>query len=145
MNKIKLIVIVLLIPIFILIAFTFLRIKRREDFHQKTILAYEIRKVLDYLMVDLSQAKESSMLDLPADGQWHNRIAFSEAGQGSLEYFLKDGILYRDNKGQELLIADHIAKLRIRHQQETPDIIEVQINAQSNVSMISNFKVRIRD
>jgi len=34
--------------------------------------------------------------------------------------------------------------LRVRRQNLTPDILEIQIEAQNNVSQISNLKIRIR-
>ena len=95
-------------------------------------------------MVDLREARENTILDAPADGAWHSRIAFDRIGQGSLEYIVKEGRLLRLNHGQSLLIADDIATLHIRRQQSTPDILEVQIEAQKNVSLVSNLRIRIR-
>jgi hypothetical protein len=145
MKKIKIIYICLFIPFFIFVALTVLKIKNKEEFQQKAVLAREIRKVLYHLMVDLRDARVNTFLDAPADGQWHNRIAFIEAGQGALEYVIKEGHLLRLNDGKSLLIADDIGGLRIRHQKETPDIVEVQIEARKNVSLTSYLKIRIRE
>jgi hypothetical protein len=143
MKKIKIIYICLFIPFFILMALAFLKIKHNEEFQQKAVLAREIHKVLGSLMFDLSQARENSIQDVPADGLWHDRIAFFQIRQGPLEYLIKEGHLLRINNGESLLIADNIADLRIRRQKQTPDILEVQIKAQKNVSLFSNFKVRV--
>jgi hypothetical protein len=139
MKNIKFILISLLILCLALAILTFLKIKAKEDFQQKAVLAMETRKVLEHLMVDLREARENTILDAPADGAWHSRI-----GQGSLEYIVKEGRLLRLNHGQSLLIADDIATLHIRRQQSTPDILEVQIEAQKNVSLVSNLRIRIR-
>lgn len=143
MNKIKIIIICLLIPFFVLISVIFVKIKTREEFQQKVVLAQETRKVLEHVMFDLLDARESTILGVPADGLWHNRIAFNSAQQGVLEYIIKDGRLLRVNNGRILLVADNIVDLRIRRQQAAPDIVEVQIKAQKNVSLISNLKVRV--
>ena len=143
MNKIKTITVCLIIPIFILIAFTFLKIKNKKEFQQKVILAKETRKVVDYLMFDLREAREGAFQGVPADGGWHNRIVFIQARQGALEYLIKEGHLFRINKGKRLLIADNIAALRIRRQKETPYILEVQIEARKGVSLVYNLKVRV--
>ena len=144
MNKIKIIIIYLLIPFFVLIVFTLWQTKKHEEFQQKAILAKETHKVLNYLMFDLREAREKTFLDAPADGLWHDRIAFIQAKQGALEYKIKEGHLFRINKGKALLIADDMDDLRIRRQKETPDIVEVQIEAKKKVAFMSYLKIRTR-
>ncbi|MBF0503709.1 MAG: hypothetical protein HQL14_01275 [Candidatus Omnitrophica bacterium] len=144
MNKIKIICAFLLIGLLALMIVIFFKVKNKEDYHQKVILAHEIRKALDHLMFDLREAREDTIQDVPADGRWHGRIAFEHTGQGALEYELKNEHLWRLNKGQAVLIADHIGGLFIRRQSQAPDILEVQIKAQNGVLLVSNFKVRIR-
>jgi hypothetical protein len=141
MNKIKIILVCLLIPFVISLGLVFLKMKAKGDYQQKTVLAKEIRKALDHLMPDLRQARENTLLGLPADGQWHDRVAFVQ-GQGVLEYMIKGGQLFRIDHGTGLLIADDIDGLRIRRQKAAPGILEVQIKAQNSVSLISNFKIR---
>jgi len=145
MNKIKTICICLLIPVLVFVGFIFLRMKKQEEFKQKAVLAKEMRKVLGYLMFDLSEARESTILDAPADGLWHDRVAFDRTGQGALEYTIKDGHLFRTNKGNALFIADNISSLRIRHERSTPDILEVQIEAHKNVSLKTYLRMRIHE
>jgi len=145
MNKIRIIISCLLLPFIIFIAFTFWKIKSKEVFKQKTVLAYEIRKVLGYLMLDLREAREGSFIGLPVDGQWHERIAFKSSQLGDLEYIIQNRHLFRVSNGQQKLIADNIGDLRIRRQRSAPDIVEVQIEARNSVSLESNLRIRIRD
>ena len=145
MKKLKIVFVCMLIPFFVVTGIILLKIKNKDEFRQKTALAYEIRKVLGYLMFDLSEAQENSFIDLPPDGQWHKRIAVNGAQQGDLEYLIKDGHLFRVSKGVRSLIADNIGDLRIRRQKDTPDIVEVQIEARMNVSLISNLRIRTRE
>ena len=141
MNKIKTIIVCSLI---ILIILTLWEKKEREDFKQRALLALEIQKAVEFLIVDLPQAQENSIKDVPADGIWYHHIAFDLASQGVFEYLIKDGSLFRINKGKLLLIADNIGDLRIRRYKNVPNILEIQIEAHKNVSLISNLRLRIR-
>jgi hypothetical protein len=143
MNKFKIIYVSLFILFFVLIVSVFFKIKKQEEFRQKIVLAHEIRKVLDHLMSDMYQARQGSFEGLPADGLWHKRIAFIETGQGALEYLIKEGHLLRISKGSVLVIADDIADICLRRHVNSPDILEVRIKAQKNVSLTSNLRIRI--
>jgi hypothetical protein len=143
MKKIKIIYVCLFIPFFVLMALTILKIRHKEEFQQKVILAREMQKALGHLMVDLSLARENSIQDVPTDSLWHDRIAFFQIRQGPMEYLINDGHLLRVNNGKELLISDDIAVLLIRRQKQTPGILEVQIKARKNVSLLSNFRIRM--
>ena len=143
MDKIKIIIVCLVVPFFILIAFTFWEIKNEKEFRQKTVLAHELQRVLEPLMFDLREARENT-IDVPADGLWHDRISFIEGQQGVMEYLVQRGRLFRINNGKILMVADNIADLCIRRQKETPDILEVRIKAQKNVSLVSNLRIRVR-
>ena len=59
----------------------FFKNKDKEDYRQKIILAHEIHKVLDHLMFDLHEARENTIYDVPANGQWYSRIVFAHAGE----------------------------------------------------------------
>jgi len=144
MNKVKTILLYVLIPLVVLMGVTFLTIKNKKEFQQKTVLAQELRKVLENLMFDLSAARENTIMDVPADGRWHNRITFIQGRQGTMEYLIKGNRLFRISNGRILMVADNIADFRIRRQKEIAGILEVQIKAQKNVSLISNIKIRIR-
>jgi hypothetical protein len=143
MNKTKIIYFCLFLFLFILIGLTLLKIKHKEEYRQKVVLAQDTHKGLVHLMYDLSKAKKHSIRGVPADGQWHDRIAFYQSRQGPLEYLVDKGRLLRISNGKALLIADNIADLRIRRQEQSPDILEVQITAQKNVSLLSNFRIRL--
>jgi hypothetical protein len=133
----------LLIAFFALFAFTVFKIKSIEEFQQKVVLAHELHKVLEHLTYDLIEARKNTVLDVPVDGIWHDHIAFIHARQGAMEYLIKEGGLFRVNNGKRSLIADDIADLRIRRQKETPDILEIQVKAQKNVSLTYNLRIRM--
>ncbi len=118
-------------------------VKNKSDYRQKMVLAHEMHNVLNHLMVDLYNARKDSIKDVPADGRWYDKIAFEDFRHGALQYTLSAEHLWRVSAGQRVLIADHISHLRIRHKPQTPDIWEVQIEAKQNVSLVSNFKIRI--
>jgi len=145
MNRIKIICLCLFIGFLTLMAFSFLKFKHHEAYRQRIALAREIRKALDHLMPDLYAARENTIQGVQADGQWYNRITFEYAGQGMVSYALKEGHLWRLNNGRAELIADHIGDLRIRRQKETPDMLEVQLEARNNVVLVSNLRIRVRD
>jgi hypothetical protein len=144
MNKMRIIFICLFIGIFVLIVYPFLKVKNKEVYRQKIVLAQEIRKSLDHLMPDLYTVSADAIKDVPADGQWYDQITFEDARQGVVVYKLRAGHLWRLIQGHDLLIARDIGALRVRRQKETPDILEVQIEAKNNVTLVSNVRIRIR-
>ena len=143
MKRIKIIIICLLVPFFILSTYTFFKIKNKEESRQKDVLAVEMRKVLEYMLFDLHDARENAILDVPADGVWHDRITFERGDLGTWEYLIKARRLLRINNGKILMIADNMVDMHIRRQKETPDILEVQIEAKKKVSLKSNLRIRI--
>jgi hypothetical protein len=143
MKKIQIILFGLFISLFFLMTIIGLKIKAKYDLQQKTLLALQIGKAVEYLMPDLREARENTIRDVPPDGLWHHRIAFIQNQQGGVVYMVKEGRLFRVNRGKVFLIADDISDLRIRRQSAFPDILEVQIEARKNVSLISNFKIRV--
>ncbi len=70
-------------------------------------------------------------------------LHFTKPSRGFWTYLVKEGRMLRISGQKAVLIAEHIDVLRIRRQKETPDILEVQIEAQKNVSLISNLRIRI--
>lgn len=143
MNKLKIINIGLIALICAFVVLSFLKMKHHNEFLQKEVLAQEIHKVLGRLMLDLNEAQQNTIQDAPADGQWHSRIAFDHTKLGALEYVIKDGHLWRKSDLRTEMIADHIGAMRIRRQIQTPDLLEVQIEAMDGVSLLSNFKIRM--
>ena len=99
--------------------------------------------VLNQLMLDIYQARKGSFESVPADGWWHNRVAFDLAQQGKMEYTVKDGRLLRIKDGRILSVADNISYLRIRRQKETPGLLELQIEAKKDVILQTYLKIRI--
>jgi hypothetical protein len=144
MHKSKITFVCLVGVLLVVTACIVLRIKNKENYHQKTLLAQEIHKVLDHLMFDLYDVSTGSLQDLPADGKWYDSIAFKHTGQGVSQYALRGGHLWLFKDGKALLIADYIRRLGVRRQKETPDILELQIEAQNGVSLLSNLKIRLR-
>ena len=144
MNNMKIIYFCLFAFLIVLIGLTLLKIKHQGEFQQKTVLAKETHQGLVKLMYDLSKAHKNTIRGVKPDGQWHHRIAFYQTGQGLVTYLLKDGRLLRLNANKNLLIAYSIADLSFRRQPQAPDILEVRIVAQKDVSLISNFKIRLR-
>ena len=144
MNKIKSIAVAIFVPILILIILFVVNFIRQEEFKQKAVLAQEIRKTLDCLMIDIYQGKEGSFKYFVADGVWHNHITFDVPKEGPLEYMIIKDHLYRINNTRETLVADHIADLRIRRQMSRPDVLEVQVEAKNGVSLTSNLRIRIK-
>ena len=143
MNKLKVIIICGLIPFFILMGFTFIKIKEKQEFQQKLVLAQEIRKGLVHLMLDLRQARTGAIIDAPADGQWHSRVAFIQDNKGILEYIVKDGHLWRIDRGNPFMIADHITDLRMRREGVQGDILELQIEAHDGVTVKYVLKIKV--
>jgi len=143
MNKIKIIYVCLIIFLIVFIGLTFLKMRHQEEFKQKTVLAGEIHKGLLHLMFDLGHARKNSIQGVPADGQWYHRVVFYQTQQGFLTYLVKEGRMLRISSQKTMLIADHIDVLRLRRLKQTPDILEVQIEAQKDVSLISNLRIRL--
>jgi hypothetical protein len=141
MKNLKIICICLFI---FLLGIVYIQLQKSEKNQQKVVLAREMGKVQNNLMFDLSQAHEYSIKGVPADGLWHNRIVFNSARQGALEYVVRQGNLFRVSKGKPVLISDHISDLRLRRQRETPDILEIQIETQKSVELISNLRIRLQ-
>jgi hypothetical protein len=133
-KKLKIIYICLFIPFLILLGLSILKIRHFEQYRQKIVLAKEIRKVLVQLFMDLSQGQNEPLLQVPADGGWHI----------DPEYMIKEGHLFHLIDGRRTLIADDIAALRVRRQEQSPDILEIQIVARNSVSLVSNLRIRIR-
>ena len=144
MFKIKIILLFLLVPIFILCAMVFWKAKEKQDYNQRVVLAQEIHGAMNHLMFDLRSARQGSVQEVLADGQWHDRIAFADA-HGPVEYFLKDGHLDRRSAGKTMSIADHIAFLHMRRPSADPAVLEVQIQARDRLSLTSNFKIRMQE
>ncbi|MDE2028681.1 MAG: hypothetical protein KGK03_07970 [Candidatus Omnitrophica bacterium] len=132
-NKLKIIYVCLFIPFVILMVLTFFKIKHFQEYNRKVVLAKDIRKVLESLFLDLSENRNDALLKTPVDGRWH----------GDPEYIIKEGNLFHINGKTRFLVADHIAALRVRRLKQSPNILEIRIEAKSDVTLVSNLRIRI--
>jgi hypothetical protein len=130
--------------VLVMTAFIIWRVNDKEVMAQKVVLAKETHKVLNYLMLDLREAKQSSLKGMPADGQWHSNIAFAHSS-GPIQYVIKNGELNRHAQGKVTPIAKSIESLYFLRRSNDPAIIQVQIKAKNQSSLISNFKIRMQD
>jgi hypothetical protein len=144
MNKTKIVPVCLFILCFFILALTLVRIREIHRMDQKIVLAHETNKALYHLMFDLSQVREASIQDVPADGAWHDHITFMRAPQGEQEYVVQGRELLLVDNGKPSSIAENIVGLRIRRHMDSPGILEVQIRAQKDVTLLSNFRIRLR-
>ena len=146
MLKLKLILVALFIPLFIFLLLVGWRMKEKYEYPHKIVLAKEIRKVMDRMMIDVREAKQSSIREVPTDGKWHKRNAFDKVNEGMVEYVVvKDRQLVRLTPGRAETIANHIAAIRIRRPTKEADVLEIQIEAKKDISLMSNFKIRVRN
>jgi len=143
MNKIRILIIGLIFCFSGAVILFFFNQRSRDELRQKVILAREIHGVLENLLFDFTEARESSIQGVPDDGLWHHRIDFDQIQLGPMEYMLKAGRLFRINDGRILMIADNMVDLRLRRQRQSPDILEVQLKAKKNVTLTINLKVRL--
>ena len=120
---------------------------RSVSHNAQMVLARETRKAMDAMMGDLREAKSASITGVPADGKWHHAVAFDKGTEGVVHYELTPAghELRRIAPGFDRTVAVHIAGLNIRRQPGVLDVLEVQLQAQNQGTLISNFKIRTRD
>lgn len=120
----------------------------RQQYRSQVILAKELRKAMDAMMWDLRQAKAMTVKGVPADGQWRHEIIFDTVRDEGISYLLNGPAgdqLKRAHQETRRLIASHMGELNIRRQAESPSVLEVQIKARNETSLMSNFKIRMQD
>ncbi len=123
-------------------------ISSRYQYSSQLGLAKELKKAMQAMMVDLSQAKAKSITGVPADGQWHPSIAFENVKSEGVQYVLggpKRNELSRLSNGSSNRVAEHIGTLHMRRQSADTSMIEVRLQAQNNMSLASNFKIRMQE
>jgi hypothetical protein len=118
MIKSKILLILLTIALVVLATFTFKTIRATQELRQRAVLTREIRDVLKGLMPDLQKATAST-INVPADGNWHPGVGFNKA-RGALQH-----------------------AVRYRRLPNAPDILEVQIEARKDTSLVLNLRTRI--
>ena len=143
MKKLRLVLICLFVPLFILTAVISLKIRHKVELLKRGEMMLKIRKVLTPLLSDLRVVHESSIQDVPADGRWYDRITFSGLRQGILEYSAQEGRVWRTGNGKRILIADDIDGWHLRRQMKTPEILEIRIDTQKDDPLSLNLRARI--
>ncbi len=145
MLKLKLILAALFIPFLVFFLLFAWRLKEKHDYPYKMVLAKEIRKVMSRMMFDVREAKQASIREVPLDGQWHSRIAFDRIDEGLVEYVVLEDHLIRLNHNHTEPVAQYISSIRIRRPTNEADVLEIQIKAKKGVSLMSSFKIRVRN
>lgn len=120
----------------------------RQKHLSQVALAKELHKAMGAMMTDLRQGRAGSVKGVPADGKWHHEIAFSTIKEGAIEYRLSGesgSDLNRTSAGVSQTIAAHIGTLNLRRQAADNSLMEVQLQARNNLSLTSNFKIRMQE
>ena len=111
------------------------------------VLAAETHKAMSAMMVDLRQARASTIEGVPADGKWYHSVAFEKAKEGIVRYEVTPAgrELRRISTGANRTVARSMEGLNIRRQLGVVDVLEVQLQAKNRAELVSNFKIRTRD
>jgi hypothetical protein len=120
-------------------------IRKHFAYERNMDLARQVHKVMTRLMYDLREAKHDSLQNVPPDGKWHQHPVFSIEKEGKIVYSLHEGHLIRSSRGQNVVIAQHIASLQVRRFAKERDIWEVRIEAKNKLTLTSNLKIRPRN
>jgi prepilin-type N-terminal cleavage/methylation domain-containing protein len=126
-------------------------------------LQQETRKAMDWMINDLRQAGNSSIVDVPADGlTTHHQITFktpSTVTNGTIQWnassivFALNGTNLRRTlgAGTPKIIAQNISSVTFRRQATSSNIVEITITSQKTsakglvVQYPFSFNVRIRN
>ncbi|MGE0268157.1 MAG: type II secretion system protein J [Candidatus Omnitrophota bacterium] len=127
-------------------------------------LQQELRKSMDAMVNDLRQAGSSSIIDVPANGNWYNSITFripEGVVAGSIDWtdstlqFLRAGPgtvqLQRIYGVQTKIVSNNITSLQFRRLTTSPKKLEVMLQAQKNtlkglpIIYNLNFNVQLRN
>ncbi len=127
----------------------------------KIELQQEARKAMDWMINDLRQSGNSSIVDVPATGAWFNQITFktpSGVTSGSISWnlatirFAKSGTqLQRTDTNGTKVIAQDIQTIQFRRLSTAANILEVAITTQKTtakglvVQYPFNFSIQIRN
>ena len=135
---------IILVLVMICAGVFFWKTVQGQNHAQKVVLARDIGNVITYLMFDLREARQGTIRDVPADGKWHDRVAFAHDG-GAIEYYVENGHVTRVSPGKTTAIANHIVMLRMRREAKSAAVMEVEIKAHDHVSLTSHFKIRMQE
>ena len=140
---------VLIVAIFVLFLIVGVWICRRtimmNENHSKIVLVKELHKAVSMMMADLRSAKASSISDVPTDGQWYHAVTFSTSQEGPINYNIEGDKIKRLYKKESYLVASRIGGLNLRRAPGQDSMLEVQIQAKDNLSLTTNFKVRLQE
>jgi len=127
-------------------------------------LQQELRKAQDWMINDLRQAGDSSITNVPADGNWYTNITFkTPAGvsAGSLQWntdsiqFIRGGTgskqLHRITGGTTKILAQNMQALQFRRESTSSHILEIAMQAQKptehgrTVNYVLSFAIQLRN
>ncbi len=111
------------------------------------VLAQETRKAMDAMMGDFREARSTTIVGVPADGKWHHDVAFNK-GEGEVvryQVVAATHELQRSEGNNQHTVASHMSVLNVRRQPGVLDVLEVQLQAENQSTLVSNFKIRTRE
>ncbi len=127
----------------------------------KVELQQDLRKAMDWMMLDLRQAGAVSIDDVPVSNSWSTVITFSVAngvsGGGTtwtsdkIKYYLSGALLKRQYGASVRDIAQDISVLQVRRPVLAPNTVEVNLQAQRQttqghtVQLNQSFVVKLRN
>lgn len=126
-------------------AFLFYKSSSFLEQQRRLSLARELRKAVSATMLDLNQALSSSIVGVPADGQWHHAVSFNTRGSGSIQYILNGEQLYRGDARSKQLISAHVKEFNLKRDAAIPMIVDLKIVLKDGISLTSGSRVRLRE
>ncbi|HOY09201.1 MAG TPA: prepilin-type N-terminal cleavage/methylation domain-containing protein [Candidatus Omnitrophota bacterium] len=127
----------------------------------KVELQQDLRKAMDWMMLDLRQAGAVSIDDVPVSNSWSTVITFSVANGVSggvtiwtsdkIKYYLSGTLLKRQYGASVRDIAQDITVLQVRRPVSAPNTVEVNLQAQrqtiqgNTVPLSQSFVVKLRN
>ncbi len=143
MKNSKLILVI--IPMFLFGAFLLYKFSPWGVHQQQVSLAKELRKAISATMLDLSQAKSSSIEGIPADGQWYHFTSFDTHQYGKIGYSINNKQLMRKDVNVDQVISKHVKEFNLRRKSNEPMIVDVKIVLKEGIILSSNFRVRLQE
>lgn len=127
-------------------------------------LQQDLRKSMEAMVNDLRQAGSSSIIDVPANGNWYTSITFripEGVAAGSIDWTNETMQLLRAGPGtlqlqriygaQTKIISNNITSLQFRRLSTSPNTIEIAMQAQKDtlkglpITYNLNFNVQLRN
>lgn len=128
----------------------------------RVALQQEVRKGMEWMIHDLREAGDISIVDVPADGVWYDAITFKVPSgvSGGVTVWGDDIVfeldetataLERAQSGVTKTIARNIESVQFRRLAASPDILEVVLSAQEStprgetIDYQLTFEVQLRN